>query len=59
MLTLRSLPAEAVLDEELAAARDCVGGARWVGEEVARSERPELATAKVVVAGEAGFYSWI
>jgi len=47
------------LDEELAAARDCVGGARWVGEEVARSERPELATAKVVVAGEAGFYSWI
>ena len=42
---------EAVLDEELAAARDCAGGARWLGEEVASSERPELATAKVVVSG--------
>ena len=50
-----SLPTEAVSDDELAAARDCARGAAWVGEEVASSERPELATAKVVVAGAAGF----
>ena len=47
----RFAAAEAVSEDELAAARDCAGGAQWLGEEVASSERPELATAKVVVAG--------
>ena len=48
------IPAETVTDEELAAARDCPAGAQWLGEEVASSERPELATANIVVSGSRG-----
>lgn len=45
-------PVESVSEAELAAARECSGGAEWLGEEVAAAKRPELAQARVVVAGE-------
>ncbi|KAK9843450.1 hypothetical protein WJX81_003124 [Elliptochloris bilobata] len=53
-------PVEAVSTEELSAAQAWHGdGARsvWVGEEMSRSERPDLGAAKVVVAGGRGLKS--
>lgn len=44
-------PVENVSEAELAAARECSGGAEWLSEDVAVAERPELAQARVVVAG--------
>ena len=46
-----SAPVESVAEAELAAARECGGGAEWLSEDVAVAERPELAQARVVVAG--------
>ncbi|KAL4458179.1 hypothetical protein ABPG75_013044 [Micractinium tetrahymenae] len=46
-----SAPVEAVAGEELAAAQQAAGGSEWVGEDVRKSDRPELAQARVVVAG--------
>lgn len=44
-------PIEAVSAEELAALGDAPATTEWVGEDVRKSERPELGAAKVVVCG--------
>lgn len=44
-------PVAAVDEEELGAARDAAPASEWVGEEIAASDRPELAQARVVVSG--------
>ncbi|KAK9823748.1 hypothetical protein WJX72_005130 [[Myrmecia] bisecta] len=46
-----SAEVEAVSAEELSAAQDCKVPTSWVGEEVVKSERPELGAARVVVSG--------
>ncbi|KAL4435030.1 hypothetical protein ABPG77_003855 [Micractinium sp. CCAP 211/92] len=46
-----SAPVEPVEAEELTAAQEAAGGSEWVGEDVRKSDRPELAQARVVVAG--------
>ena len=43
-------PVESVSEAELAAARQC-SASEWLSEDVAAPERPELAQARVVVAG--------
>lgn len=46
-----SAAVEAVSKEELQAARDAAGASEWVGEDVRKSDRPELGQARVVIAG--------
>ena len=47
---------EAVSEVELAAARQAAGAAEWLSEEVAAAERPDLAQARVVIAGTLTFW---
>lgn len=42
---------EAVSADELTAAQQAAGGSEWVGEDVRKSDRPELGQARVVVSG--------
>lgn len=46
-----SASVEPVNPEEMQAAKDAAGASQWVGEEVCKSDRPELGQARVVVSG--------